>query len=135
MQLAADYVHPYKGGAGQQSGCRIRLYLPEEGRDSAVVICSELASNTGTSVTNAAEQIAAEIISNFKLPKPPVWIEHYPLEARRPGEGEAFDLVIFDGYQVRETMRGGLRYLEIGQPTWKRLDRSSVEVLVGQRVS
>lgn len=135
MHLTADYVHPYRGGAGAQSGCRIRLYLPEEGRDAPVVICSELASNPGTSVTNAAEQIAAEIISNFRLPKPPVWIEHYPPEARRVGEGEGFDLVIFSTYEVRETMRGGLPYLEIGQPTWKRLDRKTVEVLVGQTIS
>ena len=127
MYLATDYIHPYRGVIGVRSRCRIRLYLPQEDRDAAVVICSELPDNPGTSVVDAAEQIAAEIIQHFRLPSPPVWIEHRPQE-------EAFDLVIFDHHEVKATLRGGNMHQEIGQSTRKRLDRASVESLVGHEV-
>lgn len=133
MYLATDYIHSYKGVAEVQSRCRIRLYLPQEDRDAAVVICSELPDNLGTSVLNAAEQIAAEIIKHFRLPSPPVWIEHHPQELTN-GQEETFDLVNFAHYKVKDTLRGGVLHQEIGQPTRKRLDRASVEVLVGQEV-
>ncbi len=43
-------------------------------------------------------------------------------------------LVVFSDYEVRELPPYlGVR-LTIGNPTWKRLDRDSVEVLVGQAV-
>jgi hypothetical protein len=50
------------------------------------------------------------------------------------GTKERFALVIFTDYEVRELAPYlGVR-LTVGEPTWKRLDRASVEVLVGQRV-
>ena len=55
VHLATDYVHPSPRGGR----CRIRVYLPEDERDAPVVVCSELPTNEGTSVTNAAEQLAA----------------------------------------------------------------------------
>ncbi len=85
MHLAADYIHPFEGPGGFPSKCRIRLYLAdEEGENAPVVICSELPDNTGTPITNAAEYIAAEVITRHKLPRP-VWIEHYPSESRGGG--------------------------------------------------
>ena len=70
MYLATDYIHPYRGVIGVRSRCRIRLYLPQDDQDAAVIICSELPDNPGTSVVDAAEQIAAEIIQHFRLPSP-----------------------------------------------------------------
>ena len=78
MHLAIDYIHPYRSTIGVRSRCRIRLYLPQEDRDAAVVVCSELSNNTGTPVINAAEQISAEIIRNFRLPSPPRLSEPSP---------------------------------------------------------
>jgi hypothetical protein len=50
------------------------------------------------------------------------------------GTEERFALVTFSDYEVRELAPYlGVR-LTIGEPTWKRLDRASVEVLVGQPV-
>lgn len=132
MYLATDFIHPYRDVAEVRSRCRIRLYLPEEDRDAAVVICSELPDNPGTPVIEAAEQIAAEIIRHFRLPSPPVWIEHHPRVTK--GKGETFDLVTFTHYEVKDTLRGGIPHQEIGQSTRKRLDRASVEALVGQEV-
>lgn len=136
MHLAIDYVHPFRGPAGARSQCRVRIYVPdEEGEalgDAPVVVCSELANNPGTSITNAAEQLAAEVIKHHKL-LVPIWIEHYPPEST-DGRAETFDLVVFGHHEAREIVRGGVLRTEIGPPTWKRLDRESVEVLVGQQL-
>ena len=98
-----------------------------------MVICSELPSNDGSSVTYSAHQIAAEVIRYHKLPVP-VWIEHYPKEAT-DGASETFELVVFSSYAVRERAPYlGETRLTIGEPTWKTLDREIVETLVGQEV-
>ncbi len=131
MYLATDYVHPYRSVIGVRSRCRIRLYLPQEDQDAAVVICSEISDNTGTPLIQAAEQIAAEVIQHFRLPSPPVWIEHRPREDCANRQEEAFHLVIFDHHEAKGTLRGGNLHQEIGQPTRKRLNRASVELLVG----
>ena len=97
MHLASDYIHPTPRGGR----CRIRIYLSEESQDAPVVICSELANNGGTSVTYAAEQLAAEVIRSHRLPTPLVWIEHWPQESTDGGE-ETFELVVFSSYKVEE---------------------------------
>jgi hypothetical protein len=84
-----------------------------------------------TSVTYAAEQLAAEVIRSRRLPTPLVWIEHWPKETT---EGqETFELVVFSSYEVveRASYLGETRAW-IGNATWKRLDRATVEVLVGE---
>lgn len=133
MYLAADYIHPYESGAGVGCRCRIRLYLPYEGTDAAVVVCSDLPDAPGTSAMGAAEQLAAEVISHFKLPSPPVWIEHRPPESTDGGE-EAFDLVAFAHYEVGTTLQGGSLRKEIGPASRKPLDQQTVEMLVGGNV-
>jgi hypothetical protein len=45
-----------------------------------VVVCSELPADEGASVTNAAEQLAAEVIRYHRLSAPVVWVEHHPPE-------------------------------------------------------
>ena len=133
MHLATDYIHLYNSGARIPSRCRIRLYLPYEDADAAVVICSELANNHDTPLVNAAKQIAAEVIAHFKLPMPPVWIEHRLPEVTS-SEGETFNLLTFAHYDTRRTLRKGTWRRELGPATRKPLDRHTVEVLVGQRV-
>ena len=112
----------------------MRVYLPEEDQDAPVVICSELPTNEGTSITYAAEQLAAEVIRYHRLHAPVVWIEHHP-PITTDGDTETFDLVDFSSYEVRE--RGpylGETRLTVGEATWKRITRSMVEVLVGAEV-
>ena len=129
MHLATDYIHP----TPRDGKCRVRLYLPEDERDTPVVICSELPNNEGSSVTYSANQIAAEVIRYQKL-SAPVWIEHYPKEAT-DGHSETFELVVFSSYEVKErTPYLGETRLTIGEPVWKTLDRESVEALVGREV-
>jgi hypothetical protein len=129
MRLASDYIHPtpYRGR------CRVRIYVPDDASDAPVVICSEVPNNPGQSVTGAAERIAAEVIRKHPhLPTPLVWIEHRPPETT-DGRTETFDLVVFGSSEVRERRAPywGEGAPEIGEPTWKRLDRRTVEALVG----
>jgi hypothetical protein len=97
------------------------------------VICSELPSNSGGSITNSAEVIAAGVIRANELPIPLVWVEHWPEETT---EGqETLELIVFSSYEVVETAP----YLWetrawIEGATWKPLDRATVEVLVGEKV-
>ena len=110
------------------------MYLPEEDQDAPVVICSELPTNEGASVTNIAEQLAAEVIRYHRLPTPVVWVEHHP-PITTDGDTETFDLVDFFSYEVRE--RGpylGETRLTVGEATWKRITRGMVKVLVGGEV-
>jgi hypothetical protein len=133
MYLASDYIHPYRDAGGRPARCRVRIYLPEDVHDTPVVICSELPNNPGSSITNSAEVIAAGVIRTNELHTPLVWIEHWPEEI---AEGlETFDLVVFSNYKVEETAPylGETRAWK-GDATWKPLDRTSVEALVGGKV-
>ncbi len=112
----------------------MRLWLPEDEQDAPVVVCTELPTNEGTSITYAAEQLAAEVIRYHRLPAPVVWIEHHP-PITTDGDTETFGLVGFSSYEVRE--RGpylGETRLTVGEATWKRITRGMVEVLVGGQV-
>ena len=101
MQLASDYIYPYKDAGGRPAHCRVRTYLPDDMRDAPVVICSELPNNPGGSITNPAETIPAGVIRANELPTPLVWIEHWPEESTDRG-AETFDLVVFSSYEVVE---------------------------------
>jgi hypothetical protein len=77
--------------------------------------------------------IAAGMIRANELPTPLVWIEHWPEETT---EGkETFELVVFSSYEVTERAPYlGETRAWIGDATWKRLDRTSVVILVGGKV-
>ena len=134
MHLASDYIHPYKDAGGHPAHCRVRIYLPEEMHDVPVVICSELSNNPGGSITNSAEVVAEGVIRSNELPTPLVWIEHWPKDTTEGG-AETFELVVFSSYKVEERAPYlGETRSWIGEPTWKPLDRATVEVLVGGKV-
>jgi hypothetical protein len=99
-----------------------------------VVICSEVPNNPGDAITNSAEVLAAGVIRANELLTPLIWIEHWPGESAGGG-AETFDLVIFSSYKVieRAPYLGETRAW-IGEPTWKRLNRNTVEILVGGKV-
>jgi hypothetical protein len=134
MYLAADYIHP----TPHNGRCRVRIYRPdlsEEGgaaRNEAVVIATELPDNEGMIITNAAEWIAGEVISFHRLPTPLVWIEHYEDGARGTKEDpHTFDLVTFSSYEVEDLgSYMGEERKRIGEPSWKPLDRVTVEALI-----
>jgi hypothetical protein len=133
MHLASDHIHPYKDAGGRPARCHVRIYLPDDMRDAPVVVCSELPNNPGGSITNSAETIAAGVILTNELPTPLVWIEHWP---ERTTEGnEIFELVVFSSYEVveRAPYLGETRAW-IGDASWRRLDRTTGEALLGGKV-
>jgi hypothetical protein len=117
---------------GKVSGADARIYLSDV-LDAPVVICSELPNNPGGSITNSAETIAAGVIRTNELPTPLVWIEYWPEETTEGNE--TFVLVVFSSYEVveRAPYLGETRAW-IGDATWKALDRTAVELLVGGKV-
>lgn len=143
--LIEDYLTdtPHSGEA------RIRIYAGSS-EGEPVVLATELPDNKGMSITNAAEQIAGEVLANhpdvfdpfsigdlpgIEYDKPFVWIEHYLDGARGTTTDPAtFDLVEFAHYEVRNVMRAGQWCKEIGEPSWSALDRATVEALVGEEV-
>jgi hypothetical protein len=144
MELTHDYIHPTPHGGR----CRVRIY--DATTVVPVIVCTELTDNPGQSITNAAKQIAAEVLENhphvfdpfalasiggLSYDKPFVWIEHYEDGARgRPSDPATFALVEFSHYEVRGELRALQWAKEIGSPSWKPLDRASVEALVGSPV-
>ena len=133
MHLASDYIHPYKDAGGHPAHCRVRIYLPDDMRDTPVVICSELPNNPGGPITDSAEVIAAGVIQANELPTPLVWIEHWPEESA--DEQETFELVVFTSYEVTERAPYlGEARAWIGDATWRSLDRTTVELLVGGKI-
>jgi hypothetical protein len=62
-----------------------------------------------------------------------VWIEHWPEEST---EGdETFELVVFSSYEVVESAPYlGETRARIGDATWKTLDRTAVELMVGGKI-
>ena len=74
------------------------------------------------------------MIRSHRLPTPLVWIEHWPKESTDGGE-ETFELVVFSSFKVEERAPyPGESRAWIGDATWKRLDRATVETLVGGKV-
>jgi len=72
-------IYEYNGFWNCKAKCGIDI---EKKKDHCVVMLTELDDNTGTSITNAYEQLATEIY-NAKLkseytPQQILWVEHYP---------------------------------------------------------
>ena len=95
MNKTHDYVHHYRGYWSEGGRCRIRIYR-EEG-EPPVIVCSQPADNSNTSVTNMAEYLAAEVIKGHTLSMPLIWIEHYP--EHQGGIGE-YSLVRFSPWKI-----------------------------------
>ena len=81
--------------------------MPEEEDDAPVVLCSEMPTNHGLSMTRA-ELIAEEVNSVMRAytGRPPVWIEHHPPETT-DGRSESLELVLFSSLEVSEVMVEG----------------------------
>jgi hypothetical protein len=110
------------------------LYLPDDVRETPIMMCSELPNNPGGSITNSAEVIAAEVTRANELPTPLVWVEHWPKESVG-GREETFELMVFPSYEVEERAPYlGETRSRLGTATWKRLDRATVEVLLVEGV-
>lgn len=133
MRLMDDYIHP----TPHDGRCRERIYLSDADGDAPVVLLTELSDNPGQSVTNAAETIARQVITTHCFDEPePVFIEHYEDGGRGSStDSHTFDLVRFKTYTLIESSGNHAPAWSIGTPTWKPLDRATVETLVGESIA
>ena len=88
-----------RGGVGTRFPCRLAVTRQplEDGR--IALICSEIASNKGPSVTNAWPELATGLMELLDIaPREAVFVEHYgPQSYARAGAMEdRFDLVRID---------------------------------------
>jgi len=101
------------------------------------VVATELAENPGTSITNMSEFLAAEIIARhfpdrFETEIPVIWLEQYPRTAEERRQGvSAFSHAEFISFTPCVEYLGGIKRIRIGQPTWRHVDETEVEALIG----
>ena len=96
--------------------CRLRIFEHAQNPGHAVVIATEVPSNPGPSVTNAAATIATQACARMALdPARLLFVEHY-----NDQDGERFALVSFE----RDNMT-------LRRPKWSHTDKAKVEALTG----
>ena len=83
--------------------CRIEAIRLADQR--SLVIATEVPDNTGTSVTNACEELATQVCQRLALdPRQMVWVEHYGYPSRcDPDRVRTYDLVTFASIQPRRS--------------------------------
>ncbi len=148
MPLLRDSEHSFRDSKGAEGFCRIHIYPGTEASGGLpIVVLSEPTENTGPSITNTIEQLAAEILARYLgqqdgLEPPFVLVEHYPDRQPRgararwhdPFFGETFALVSFKRWSPRLRQAPWSRRLvaTLGTPTWRHVSRGDVESLLGQ---
>lgn len=128
-----DTTFNYVGFHGCKSYCRLRIFNNEERH---VVVMTETGDNSGTSVTNAVEEVALQVCERYSLnPHQTLFIEHYP-DSRTPArDGQRRPAPMFEEHFDRVTFgsitREGVNW-RLSVPQWKRMAREQVERLTGK---
>jgi len=112
LRLQSD-LYEFKSAMGQ-AFCGLRIFNDPH----ALVVVTEHPDNQGMSVTNAAEDLATNIVADFGLnPLTTVFFEHWPPMGGQP---ESFDLVRFIWIDGRAT-----------SPEWRRWAAEQIEIVTG----
>ncbi len=127
-----DTKFQYAGIGSCPSHCRLRVFKHDGG---VVVIMTETSDNTGTSVTNAIEDVATLVCERFSLnPLQTVFIEHYPDSRTPTRDGHRRPDAMFEEHFDRAVFasitREGANW-RLAVPQWKRMAREQVERLTG----
>jgi hypothetical protein len=143
--LLREVEHVYRDWKQAEGRCHVRIYRGTEASGYLpVVILTQPNASTGPSITNAIEQLAAEVLVRYLpeqdgLEPPFVVVEHYPDRQphagwHEPFFGETFDLVTFERWSPRPRPVGHGRgtLLSFGTPDWRHATRQEVEELIGQ---
>lgn len=113
----------FRGIGSHQAVCRLRMRWKG---DVGLACWTELPNNTGTSVTNAAENLAAQVVSEFELhPEKCLFIEHYPGD-KVLGQAERYDIVHLEWYR----MDNNIWRAKI--PTWEHLPLVEARLLIAK---
>ncbi len=103
--------------------CHLRIL---QNRTTTIVIATELATNPGMSITNAAEVLASKIVKQFHLdPKNTRFIEHYGQESYDYEKGreraDTYDVITFTWKDTTAL-----------QPVWRPADAKEMQKLLKQ---
>ena len=141
MRKTHDYRLTFSDGIHSIPGeCRIVVYAPtpDDRHCRPVIVAEEPPENSGPSITNAAEVLAAWTIAKHfpalldtdaVTGQPVIWLERYA--PQRPGKQEDFDQVTFTPWRVRVERRLGQAVRTLGTPDWRRLTPAEVVALLG----
>lgn len=134
------FRYQYQGYSGCQSECQIEI-LRRDGQPP-IVIATELPDNQGTSITNMAEQLAAEINVRYlggrvgEPAAPMVWIEHYLCRCPYAKRGlhelftcESYSVVTFGSSVINEVWQHGRMSVTLGTPNWQHLEREAADAM------
>ena len=123
MQQIADETFEYLGLHSFPSKCRLRAF--EEAGKPTVVITTELPNNPGTSITNAAALIAAQVYQWLERPERGITlIEHYEKDGEEAYAEERFALVTFPQSE------GG----HFEDAAWRHIEKSDVEEMIAKKL-
>jgi hypothetical protein len=101
--------YEYKGWTNTTGVCGIEVF-------GTTVICTQFPENRGTSITNMAESLAAQISEKYSIPLHDlIWIEHYPADALFAAN---YKVVAFDMVQGR-----------VLNPRWQEIEPQAVDLL------
>lgn len=134
-ELTHNYMYEYRGIWADGARAHIQVY--EGGGRPPVVIATEPNDNEGTSVTNAVEYLAADLLlAHFPTRQyeaiPMLFVEHYPERTSgREKIEETFDLVRFSFWRPKDVRVGGVWRKALPDPDWERIDRAQVERWIG----
>lgn len=137
-QLVHDELFTYAGYWTRDAVCRIQIFAAPD--EVPVVVATELEENTGTSITNVCEYLAAEVIARhfperFEAEDPIIWIERYPRTPAERRQGlPTFSQAEFSSFTPRVEYLGTIKRIRIGQPTWRHVEETEVEELIGPLV-
>lgn len=120
MQKALETVFDFPPPSGPGSKCRLRIFRAEGGK--TIIVISHIPGSRGTSITNAIEEVATEVMrkypEHFSSPdREPVWVQNYPQGSLLGLEEEA--LVHF----VTFKRAGGV----LVEPRWEQVFEDHVE--------
>jgi hypothetical protein len=117
-----DYEFP---GLGKPARCRLRVYR-EDPWKGVIAVATEISTNPGASITNAIENLAAQVWRDF-IPAsgwPPVLFDHYETASYDPPghTGDEFSFVTFHQHHGDKGI--------VGHPDWRWWPGSMVRRLV-----
>jgi hypothetical protein len=117
INVFSEDLRPVKGNFTMPGHCHLHVLQREH---QAIVIATEIPTNTGKSVTNAIVLIATLAATQFELePTTTTFIEHYTKESYKGAdETETYDLVTFDWTQK-----------EASNPQWRRMQTEELRAL------
>lgn len=131
MKKIQDCIIVWRGFGLPSSGkwdskCRVRIWR-DDTQSLTVVVFSDLDDeDTGTSITNASENVATLVRERFKLNANTTWIEHYPRHKQKyepPFDKEDFALIEY------KTIKKQLK-----RPHWRYISKSEVEKMVNDNL-